>query len=348
MALSAIPESLRWEEIRELGRGGQGRVYEVKNKEAPDGPHYALKVLDGRVTEQARERFRREVEAIKSLDHPSIIKIVDYSKPMNKFQFYVMELVKGARQLESIITLGRNPFVGNAVASVDLFIALAEGVLACESHELRIVHRDLSPKNILVLPDKSIKIIDFGICQMQDNVPITLVDEGLGTRNYAPPECESGSDTAIAVYSDLYSAGKVLWSAITGRRAFARERPVFTTMSMAKTFPNDPETWHLHHIFEHTVRRDPTNRWQSAKDAVREAKRVRLLIRAGYIPLEHLKDICPVCGWGNLNRFDQGHVVFGNPNPSGVESRKCEYCGYGFPVDVKRMKQQLNSRQNME
>lgn len=68
-------------------------------------------------------------------------------------------------------------------------------IQAREQANPQVVHRDINPKNILFAPDRTIRLIDFGICQIQDWTKATLVDEDVGTGNYTSPECEAGSDT---------------------------------------------------------------------------------------------------------------------------------------------------------
>jgi len=252
-----IPKELRWEATGEtLGEGGQAQVYLVKDKTQEFDGVWALKALKRNQPGQAYERFGREVAAIKKLQHPNIIRIIDNSTPDAEFQFYVMEYIKGARPLERIIRPEDNPFYGNPLRSLDLFEQICSALVECEDCNPQIIHRDLSPSNVLVKPDLSIKLIDFGLCQIQGHETITLVDEGVGTVNYMAPECESGSDERTGIGADLYSAGKILWSAITGLKAFSRENPAFNGKSMPEMFPEDPSTWHLHHIFLGTIRRD--------------------------------------------------------------------------------------------
>lgn len=189
-----------------------------------------------------------------------------------------MELVEGAKPLQAVLGSPSNPFLSDPVASIDLFKMLAEAILACEKNNPKIVHRDLSPTNVLLVPDGTIRIIDFGICQIEGESTITLSDEGAGTVNYMAPECESGTIGNIGTHSDLYSAGKILRSAVTGQRAFARERPAFTIKSMNKVFPDNPDTWHLYHIFARTIRHDPSTRWQGAQEAISACNYVRRVI----------------------------------------------------------------------
>jgi serine/threonine-protein kinase PpkA len=183
---------------------------------------------------------------------------------------------------------------------------------------------------------------------MENNNLITLVDEGVGTANYMAPECESGSVGYITARADLYSAAKVMWSAITGERAFAREKPVFERSSMESEFNDKPATWHLFHIFEKTIRNDPSNRWESAKKALSETKDVRRIISNAYQPLEEIFDRCPICGVGELKSFRGGHQVFGNPNPSGIHAMRCSYCGVCLAIDYDLTNKNLELRQNLD
>jgi serine/threonine protein kinase len=310
--------------------------------------HWALKELKRSEPRQAYERFVREVTAIKKLTHSYIIRIVDHSMPEDEFQFYVMEYFDGAKPLGKIIFGDNNPFYADPLPSLDLFERLCEALLACETCSPSIVHRDLSPANILVCSDGKPKIIDFGLCQIQGHERITLVDEGVGTVNYMAPECESGSTERIAIGADLYSAGKILWSAVTGMRAFSRENPAFNGKSMPDMFPDSPSTWHLHHIFEKTIRRDWRNRWGSAKDAVLAAKRVKYLIESGYPPLEEIRSRCPLCGVGGHEDFQGSHMVFGNPNPHGIISRQCSYCGFCFALNIEKFTANFERRKQLE
>ncbi len=344
-----VPKELRWELTGDtLGEGGQAQVFLVKDKNQEFANVWALKTLKRDQPGQAYERFSREVSAIRKLQHPNIIRIVDSSTPDDKFQFYVMEYIDGARPLEKVIKSVDNPFYGNPVKSLELFEQICSALVACENCSPKVIHRDLSPSNILVKPNLAIKIIDFGLCQLQGHETITLIDEGVGTVNYMAPECESGSDEVIGIGADLYSAGKILWSAITGLKAFSRENPVFTGKSMSEMFPENPITWHLHHIFEKTIRHDWRNRWGSATDAIASARRVRFIIECGHPPLEEIGPLCPICGVGELSEFPGSHSVFGNPNPQGIVSRQCTYCGICFAINSLRRKEIFDSRKKLE
>jgi len=342
-----IPTDLRWKPTgRTLGQGGQATVVEVTDEGNEYTGSFALKGLSAGKPRKFYERFSREIEAIKAVSHPSIIRIIDHSDPTASFQYYVMELSEGARSLKKLLGTRGNPFRQNALRALSMFIELATGIEACQG--VNVVHRDLSPANVLVLPDQSIKIIDFGICQLADAETITLLDEGVGTPNYMAPECEAGAEGDIKASADLYSAGKILWSAITNLHAFGREAPVFGPKSMKSIFPEQPETWHLHHIFKSTVRQDPRNRWHSASEAAKEAAHVRFLVSSGYPPLELLQDKCPICGVGSLANFQGDHMVFGNPNPRGIASLQCDYCGYCLARNIGMIRENMQNRSQLQ
>ena len=251
-----IPEQVAWQSTGiTLGRGGQGEVQLVRHRDQPEGPKYALKILRNTSSSQARQRFRREIEVVKRLKAPAIVQVFDYSDEEDDFQYYVMEHHEGAKTLASIIFSEDNPYHRDINRSLDLFESIVSAIGVCEASSPQIVHRDINPQNILILPDKTIRLIDFGVCQINQGTLITLVDENVGARNYTSPECEAGNDESIGVRSDIYSAAKVLWAAITSRQAFAREEPAFRDRSMEAIFPELPETWHLAHIFKFTIRR---------------------------------------------------------------------------------------------
>jgi serine/threonine protein kinase len=325
-------------------------VYEVTDGQSPGDPTpYALKELRADAPKEAHRRFVREIEALKRLSDPGIIGIIDHSAFEDRYQFLVMEKPPGARPLRDVIFGTPNPFHGDAMASLDLIAKILSALKGCESE--RITHRDLSPNNILFLPDGSIKIIDFGICQIQEGQMITLTDEGFGTRDYTAPECESGQEGAIGTHSDLYSVGKILWSAVTSRRAFAFERAGFTTLSMKELFPKRPEIWHLHNLFEKTIRSAPENRHQTSDAALWTVERVRFLIEGRYPPLELLasKRWCPVCGVGELQQFSEDQYVFGNrDNRRPIIALQCSRCGHCLAFNPQVLDAEIEGRARLE
>lgn len=346
-----LPPTLRWKHVDNLGGGGQGVVVLVTDGNGEFDGKYALKGLSKGKPEKAYQRFAQEIEAIKKLDHPNIIKIFDHSEPADDFQFYVMEYIEGAQTLKKLMDTGRNPYHKNPEAALDLFSQLCSAIEAWRG--ARIVHRDLKPDNILITPDKAIKVIDFGICQIEGGQSVTLTDEAVGSRNYTAPECESGESKDAPIMADFYSAGKVLWSAITNKNAFAREAEAFKSKSMEEMFPHEPRLWHLQHIFRFTIRARGSDRFSNGVNAGQFAADVKRLIAGGFMPLAWLQShlLCPICGWGQL---EESRAAQNAISPSGmvvgertVEYLRCNYCGLCVPLDRSVMNARLKELEGL-
>jgi serine/threonine protein kinase len=330
-----IPETLKWKHTgKTLGQGGQAQILEVLDKSSDSTQTYALKPLGRNKPKQAYERFYREIQAIKAASHPYIIKIIDHSNEGDDFNFYVMELVPGAVSLKTMIESGNNPFFRDSLKALSLFEKLVEVIIECDKMNPRIVHRDLSPANVLILPDEKIRVIDFGICQIDGTEPITLLDEGLGTIDYMAPECGSGASGEITSRADLYSAAKILWSAVTGRKAFAREEPIWRTMSLQSVFPDHPATWHLSPILEKTIQEKAYDR-PTPEVALELSKKIYSVIQSGFPPIELIGQQCPVCGFGELGA--QGaERGWGKWPPEGIAYFECNNCGFYFAQNKSR------------
>jgi serine/threonine protein kinase len=346
-------EKLGWKFIGvNLGRGGQGEVELVVRTNDPDGPKYAFKFLGDRGGEKAHSRFRQELEGLRKLSHPGIVKIVDYAQKDDDWQYYVMEYLEGAKSLKKRLEQKTNPFLRDPLTAVDGFIQIVEALAACEKAHL--VHRDLSPGNVLVTDDAKVMLIDFGLCYFENGNRVTLTDEAVGTPNYRPPECSGNSSAEVSIQSDLYSAGKILWSMITGKIAFDREKPVFNHMALPTILPDVIMSWHFHHIFERTIRMDPHKRFRNAAEALSEAQNVRRLIANQFKPLELLAgDKCPLCGIGTYQLtytpYQAALDEFGTYLSSVRHAYAvCSYCFHASFVAAKAQRQYLNQRTTLE
>lgn len=326
-----IPSSIPWQATgKTLGSGGQANVLLVTSREKTNGEQFALKALRNVGSAQAKARFQREITAVKKLDSKWIAKIIDYSEPENEFQYYVMDYYEGAKSLGEIIFSSSNPYYSNPLKCLSFFKQLIYAIRDCEEARPTIVHRDIKPDNILILPDETLRLIDFGVCQIQDGKMITLLDENVGARNYTAPECEAGNDRQIGVHSDFYSASKVLWSAITSQRAFAREKPAFSSQSLFRKLPDDPMSWHLMPIFINTIRLEPKNRFRNTEELLLKIQEVKDLIERNYPPLEEVVERCPSCGNFTITSYDKGYNLFGNPKPHDTSYYICKTCGFTF------------------
>ncbi len=336
-----------------LGRGGQGDVELAVRANDPDGPKFAFKYLAERGGSKAHQRFREELKALTRLDHPGIIKIAEFAQNDDDFQYYVMEYVESAKSLKRRMEQNTNPFFCEPLKAIDGFIQIVEALAAC--FNVGIVHRDLSPANVLVTDDACILLIDFGLCHMAEGNRVTVTDEAVGTPHYRPPECTGYSSRPITIQADLYSAGKILWSMVTNKIAFDREKPVFNQQSLVNMLPDVKMAWHFHHIFERTIRHDPSERFQNPALTLAKAKDVRRLILGGFKSLEEIAEgTCPLCGIGNflslyLSRIDMPEIANYHKSMQPVEGYAiCPYCFHVGFFAPRAQQKVLGERKQLE
>jgi serine/threonine-protein kinase len=185
---------------RTLGRGGMAAVW-LGHDELLDRP-VAVKVLSDTIASDPSfvARFRREARTAAGLSHPNLVGVYDFSDEEER-PYLVMQLVPG-EDLAS--TLERRDRVDCDRLARELLDALAH------IHEAGILHRDIKPGNVIVEPDGTTKLIDFGIALPRDATALTSTGLVLGTERYAAPEVMEGRPATER--SDLYSCGLVLQS----------------------------------------------------------------------------------------------------------------------------------------
>jgi hypothetical protein len=196
-----------------LGRGGMASVYKADRR----GELLALKrplatLLDA---PEFRERFLREAEIGRTLNHPNIIRILDRGE-ISGVPYFSMELLAG-ETLQARIRRGAVEPRAAAAAIVQVAEALDF------AHSKGVVHRDLKPSNVMLLRDGTAKVMDFGIARALRFEGITATAAFLGTPDYVAPETIDGLGTEPR--SDLYSLGVVLFELLTGARPFSADSP---------------------------------------------------------------------------------------------------------------------------
>lgn len=222
--------------VRLVGTGGMGAVYEAVRSDDQYEMRVAVKLLKrGIDTDLAVQRFRYERQLLAGLRHPNIAALIDGGVTADGQPYFVMEYVAG----EPITAWcgSRCPRIEDRVR---IFLQVASAVQY--AHQNLIVHRDLKPGNILVTPDGTVKLLDFGIARLlreaegTDQLPITQGAVRAFTPDYASPEQVRGVPVGTA--SDIYSMGVVLFELLTGRRPFQFHGKLLAEVE--RTIASDP------------------------------------------------------------------------------------------------------------
>lgn len=207
-----IGEKIHSYEISEhLGRGGMGNVY--KATDTMLGREVALKMLHPQLTmqEQFLERFKKEARVLAQLLHPNIAVIYNFIEQGGN-HFMVMEYVEG----NSLDDLLKKYKILPPEFIVPVFIQVLEGLQ--HAHRKNIFHRDIKPANIMLTPDGTVKLMDFGIAKIAGEQKMTQVNKIVGTVEFMAPELLQGKDASAA--SDIYASGVTLYELLCGKLPF--------------------------------------------------------------------------------------------------------------------------------
>lgn len=200
---------------KELGSGAMGTVFRAKNKKSGDRVAIKLMSLALGSSETAVKRFVREVDILRQLQHPNIVRYKGSGR-YHGSPFYIMEYVEG-ESLDHILHRKKRLSWDEVV---DLGIHLCAALQ--HAHDKGIVHRDLKPSNLMFLQDGVVKLTDFGIAKDTDVTALTAANSTVGTAAYMSPEqCRGVRD--ITAKSDLYSMGIMFYELLTGRKPFVGE-----------------------------------------------------------------------------------------------------------------------------
>ena len=202
--------------------GGMGEVWEATDQVI--GRTVAIKILKDEYMGDPGflERFRAEARHAALVNHEGIANVYDYGEE-NGSAYLVMELVPG----EALSTVLERERVLPPDQVMDIVSQTALALHA--AHKAGLVHRDIKPGNLLITPDRRVKITDFGIARIADQVPLTATGQVMGTVQYLSPEQASGHAANPA--TDIYSLGIVAYEALAGRRPFTGESQVAIAMA---------------------------------------------------------------------------------------------------------------------
>jgi eukaryotic-like serine/threonine-protein kinase len=209
--------------VRRVGKGGMGEVYLAVRADEEFEKRVALKLLKpGMDTEEVTRRFRTERQILAALDHPNIAKLLDGGTTPEGLPYIVMEYVEG-KPIDEYCN--DNGF--STRQRLELFCVVCSAVHS--AHRNLVVHRDLKPNNILVTPEGTPKLLDFGVAKLLNpelsstDLAPTATALRLMTPDYASPEQARGEPVTTA--ADVYSLGVLLYYLLTGHRPYRIESP---------------------------------------------------------------------------------------------------------------------------
>jgi serine/threonine-protein kinase len=252
----------------QIGAGGMGAVYKAYDDRLERWVAVKSILPSKELSDERRERLRREAKSAAGLNHPAIAQVFDIISE-GKHDHIVMEYVEG-QTLKSILVKGPLPLA----QAVDIGRQVAEGLTA--AHERGIVHRDLKAENVIVTDAGKVKILDFGLAKRiaagDTEESITGEGEVIGTSGAMSPEQAEGH--AVDQRSDLFSFGTMLYYMVSGQHPFSSSTHVETMRRIAFTTPKPvrelnreiPED--LSELIEWLHEKDPKKRPRSAQVVV--------------------------------------------------------------------------------
>src|ERR1700730_15687624 len=245
-----------------IGAGGMGQVFQVEHKITKR--REAMKVLIADLAEDTQvQRFKREIEVQARLNHPNIAAVHNAFRLKDRMVL-VLEFVEG-QTLENLLKQGRPPleigidYVRQTLQALDY------------AHHNGVIHRDVSPANLMVTENGLVKLMDFGVAKSLGDLRLTDGGSMIGSRYYISPEQVEGS-TDPDPRSDIYSAGAILYEMVTGKRPFDYEDRFSLMVAQVEEQPRlptlvDPDLpAELNDIILKALAKEPSNRYSSAKD----------------------------------------------------------------------------------
>ena len=254
----------RYKIVKQIGRGGMADVYLAKDL-ILDGEEVAVKVLrtNYQTDPIAVARFQREAKAMADLDHPHIVRITDIGEEDGQ-QYLTMEYVAG-------LDLKRYIKEHHPLSNQEAIRIMGQILLAMRlAHTRGIVHRDLKPQNILLTPDGTAKVTDFGIAVAFAETSLTQTNSMLGSVHYLSPEQARGSKATVQ--SDIYAMGIIFYEMLTGHIPYDGDSAVTIALqhfqkplpSVIDENPSVPQA--LENVVIKATAKKLTDRYQSAAE----------------------------------------------------------------------------------
>lgn len=276
----------KYEIIAELGRGGMGTVYCARDPILDRVVALKTMLLDVVGEPGMRERFLREARSAARLQHPNIVTVYEFGE-VEGVPFIAMEFLEG----NDLTDAGRQGRLKDLTSKLGVVTQLCEGLGYAHRHG--VIHRDVKPSNVYLLPNGTVKIMDFGIAWIEGGVATTRTGEVLGTPAYMAPEQFSGQPIDHRV--DIWAVGVILYELLAGRRPF--DASTFGTLIYQIVHtphpPIDPRLCQapprLVRIVEQALAKDPRHRFQDLGTMARA-----LHVLADELPTAAHRGVLPV------------------------------------------------------
>jgi len=267
---SGITLGGRFELTERIAIGGMGEVWKARDRIL--GRVVAIKILKEEYSGDPAflNRFRAEARHTALLNHEGIANVFDYGEEGGS-AYLVMELVPG--QPLSAVIEKEQVLPPDRTLSIVGQTATALAV----AHNQGLVHRDVKPGNILVMPDGRVKITDFGIARLADQVPLTATGQVMGTAQYLAPEQATGQPATGS--SDIYALGVIGYELLAGRRPFSGESQIAIALAQVNDAPPPLPTSVPHPVralISSMLAKDPADRPGDAESLATAVEAIRL------------------------------------------------------------------------
>ncbi|HAA58814.1 MAG TPA: hypothetical protein DCE42_28890 [Myxococcales bacterium] len=314
-----------------IGRGGFGAVYKAEHSDL-DTP-YAIKVLNLGLQDNAEavERFRREARAVASLDHPNVVRVIDFGFLEEEgFYYLVMEYLEGQNLQHQLkkkqgFTLHRIHNIAEQLCAAIQYV-----------HAKGIIHRDIKPANIFLTytpqGEELVKLIDFGVAAGMDSSQITQTGSCIGSPTYMSPEQAEGNTHYVDGRADLYSVAIILFEMLTGRTPFVgetfasllRQHLLTAPPKLSTVAPHNRWAHSLENFFQQALEKYPEDRqrdavafWTQFQHALREQSNLssEFLPTQGALPSPRHKETHTGFSEDDLEAFDTSSHQHKSPSP---------------------------------
>jgi len=258
----------RYKLVERIASGGMGDVW--RGTDEVLGRTVAVKILLPSLLEEPgfAERFRGEARTMATINHPGVVDVYDYGSDPQAGAYLVMEYVEGDALSRTLSKVSRL----TPARTMALMAQAADALHA--AHEKGIVHRDVKPGNLLVRPDGTLVLTDFGIARSAAVGQLTQAGAVLGTASYISPEQATGG--VATPLSDIYALGVVAYQCLSGHRPFEGDNPLEIAMrhvrEQAPPLPGDVPPA-VRAIVERAMAKDPSARYPTAAAFAQVARR---------------------------------------------------------------------------